>query len=95
MLRIGVVCHPASVDAELRHILISLCQPQGADWRYFFGTPSTARGAKAQDMEHVEDLAIDPRRKRQRTVYTARPLKSDATANNYEDSMPWLSIYRM
>ncbi|MDG4595701.1 MAG: DUF1343 domain-containing protein [Candidatus Contendobacter sp.] len=57
--RIGVVCHPASVDAELRHAL-DLLQAAGARILAIFGPEHGARGA-AQDMEDVEDLPLDPR----------------------------------
>ncbi len=57
--RIGVVCHPASVDAELRHALDGL-QAAGAHIAAIFGPEHGARG-EAQDMEGVEDLALDPR----------------------------------
>ncbi len=57
--RIGVVCHPASVDAELRHAL-DLLQAAGARITAIFGPEHGARG-EAQDMEGVDDLALDPR----------------------------------
>jgi uncharacterized protein YbbC (DUF1343 family) len=57
--RIGVVCHPASVDAELRHAL-DLLQAAGARIVAIFGPEHGARG-EAQDMEDVEDLPQDPR----------------------------------
>ncbi len=57
--RIGVVCHPASVDAELRHAL-DLLQAAGALIVAIFGPEHGARG-EAQDMEGVEDLTLDPR----------------------------------
>ncbi|MBK7543138.1 MAG: DUF1343 domain-containing protein [Candidatus Competibacteraceae bacterium] len=57
--RIGVVCHPASVDAELRHAL-DLLQAAGARIEAIFGPEHGARG-EAQDMEGVEDMALDPR----------------------------------
>jgi uncharacterized protein YbbC (DUF1343 family) len=57
--RIGVVCHPASVDAELRHAL-DLLQAAGARIVAIFGPEHGARG-EAQDMEGVEDLSLDPR----------------------------------
>lgn len=57
--RIGVVCHPASVDAELRHAL-DLLQAAGARIVAIFGPEHGARG-EAQDMEDVEDLPLDPR----------------------------------
>ncbi len=56
--RIGVVCHPASVDAELRHAL-DLLQAAGARIIAIFGPEHGARG-EAQDMEGVEDLPLDP-----------------------------------
>ncbi|HRY16652.1 MAG TPA: DUF1343 domain-containing protein, partial [Candidatus Competibacteraceae bacterium] len=59
--RIGVVCHPASVDAELRHILDRLPET-GARIAAIFGPEHGARG-EAQDMEHVENLPVDPRLK--------------------------------
>ena len=59
--RIGVVCHPASVDAELRHAL-DLLQATGARIVAIFGPEHGARG-EAQDMEDVEDLSLDPRLK--------------------------------
>lgn len=59
--RIGVVCHPASVDAELRHAL-DLLQAVGAQITAIFGPEHGARG-EAQDMEGVADLALDPRLK--------------------------------
>ncbi|MFZ1641029.1 MAG: DUF1343 domain-containing protein [Candidatus Contendobacter sp.] len=59
--RIGVVCHPASVDAELRHAL-DLLQAAGARIVAIFGPEHGARG-EAQDMEGVEDLSLDPRLK--------------------------------
>ncbi len=59
--RIGVVCHPASVDAELRHAL-DLLQVAGARIVAIFGPEHGARG-EAQDMEGVEDLSLDPRLK--------------------------------
>ena len=57
--RIGVVCHPASVDAELRHAL-DLLQAVGARITAIFGPEHGARG-EAQDMEDVEDVPLDPR----------------------------------
>ncbi|HQA25533.1 MAG TPA: DUF1343 domain-containing protein [Candidatus Competibacteraceae bacterium] len=57
--RIGVVCHPASVDAELRHAL-DLLPATGARIAAIFGPEHGARG-EAQDMEDVGDLALDPR----------------------------------
>ncbi len=57
--RIGVVCHPASVDAELRHAL-DLLQAAGARIVAIFGPEHGARG-EAQDMEDVEDISLDPR----------------------------------
>ena len=57
--RIGVVCHPASVDAELRHAL-DLLQAAGARIVAIFGPEHGARG-EAQDMEDVEDMPRDPR----------------------------------
>ena len=57
--RIGVVCHPASVDAELRHAL-DLLQAVGAQIVAIFGPEHGARG-EAQDMEDVEDISLDPR----------------------------------
>ena len=57
--RIGVVCHPASVDAELRHAL-DVLQAAGARVRAIFGPEHGARG-EAQDMEDVGDVALDPR----------------------------------
>lgn len=57
--RIGVVCHPASVDGELRHAL-DLLRAAGARIVAIFGPEHGARG-EAQDMEDVEDLALDPR----------------------------------
>ena len=57
--RIGVVCHPASVDGELRHAL-DLLQAAGARIVAIFGPEHGARG-EAQDMEDVEDLPLDPR----------------------------------
>lgn len=59
--RIGVVCHPASVDAELRHAL-DLLPMAGARIAAIFGPEHGARG-EAQDMEGVEDLSLDPRLK--------------------------------
>ncbi len=57
--RIGVVCHPASIDAELRHAL-DLLQAAGARIVAIFGPEHGARG-EAQDMEDVEDVSLDPR----------------------------------
>ncbi len=57
--RIGVVCHPASVDAELHHAL-DLLQAAGARIVAIFGPEHGARG-EAQDMEDVEDISLDPR----------------------------------
>ena len=57
--RIGVVCHPASIDAELRHELDRL-QAVGAQIVAIFGPEHGARG-EAQDMEDVADLPLDPR----------------------------------
>lgn len=56
--RIGVVCHPASVDAELRHAL-DLLSGAGAKIAAIFGPEHGARG-EAQDMEGVE-TTTDPR----------------------------------
>lgn len=55
--RIGVVCHPASVDSELRHALDRLAEA-GAKLVAIFGPEHGARG-EAQDMEGVDDLALD------------------------------------
>ncbi|QQS55269.1 MAG: DUF1343 domain-containing protein [Candidatus Competibacteraceae bacterium] len=57
--RIGVVCHPASIDAELRHAL-DLLPAAGARIVAIFGPEHGARG-EAQDMEDVEDVSLDPR----------------------------------
>lgn len=57
--RIGVVCHPASVDAELRHAL-DLLPATGAQIAAIFGPEHGARG-EAQDMEGVADVALDSR----------------------------------
>lgn len=57
--RIGVVCHPASIDAELRHAL-DLLQAAGAHIVAIFGPEHGARG-EAQDMESVADVGLDPR----------------------------------
>ncbi|HCK80411.1 MAG TPA: DUF1343 domain-containing protein [Candidatus Competibacter sp.] len=57
--RIGVVCHPASIDAGLRHAL-DLLQAAGARITAIFGPEHGARG-EAQDMEDVEDVSLDPR----------------------------------
>ena len=57
--RIGVVCHPASVDAELRHAL-DLLRAAGARIAAIFGPEHGARG-EVQDMEDVEDISLDPR----------------------------------
>ncbi len=54
-----MVCHPASVDAELRHAL-DLLQVAGARIVAVFGPEHGARG-EAQDMEDVEDVPLDPR----------------------------------
>ena len=54
-----MVCHPASVDAELRHAL-DLLQAAGARITAIFGPEHGARG-EAQDMESVGDLALDSR----------------------------------
>ncbi len=59
--RIGVVCHPASVDAELRHAL-DLLSAAGAKIVAIFGPEHGARG-EAQDMERVDDVSLDPRLK--------------------------------
>jgi uncharacterized protein YbbC (DUF1343 family) len=59
--RIGVVCHPASVDAELRHAL-DLLSTAGARIAAIFGPEHGARG-EAQDMERVDDVSLDPRLK--------------------------------
>ena len=56
--RIGVVCHPASVDSELNHALNRLTEA-GAKLAAIFGPEHGARG-EAQDMEGVDDLALDP-----------------------------------
>ena len=57
--RIGVVCHPASVDSELCHALDKLTAA-GAKLAAIFGPEHGARG-EAQDMESVDDLALDTR----------------------------------
>ena len=57
--RIGVVCHPASVDAELRHAL-DMLPAAGARIVAIFGPEHGARG-EAQDMEGVEAISLDPR----------------------------------
>ena len=49
--RIGVVCHPASVDAELRHVL-DLLQAAGARIVAIFGPEHGARG-EAQDLSLI------------------------------------------
>ncbi len=59
--RIGVVCHPASVDAELRHAL-DLLAAAGGRIVAIFGPEHGARG-EAQDMEQVDDVSLDPRLK--------------------------------
>lgn len=59
--KIGVVCHPASVDSELRHTL-DLLAAAGAQIRAIFGPEHGARG-EAQDMEGVDDEALDPKLK--------------------------------
>jgi uncharacterized protein YbbC (DUF1343 family) len=57
--KLGVVCHPASVDAELRHAL-DLLHAAGARIGAIFGPEHGARG-EAQDMEGVTDIPLDPR----------------------------------
>lgn len=59
--RLGVVCHPASVDAELRHALDRLAAA-GARIAAIFGPEHGARG-EAQDMEGVADIPLDPKLK--------------------------------
>ncbi|PIE82902.1 MAG: hypothetical protein CSA09_04965 [Candidatus Contendobacter odensis] len=59
--RIGVVCHPASVDAEFHHVL-DLLKVAGARITAVFGPEHGARG-EAQDMEGVDDVSLDPRLK--------------------------------
>jgi uncharacterized protein YbbC (DUF1343 family) len=56
---LGVVCHPASVDAEFRHAL-DLLHAAGARIGAIFGPEHGARG-EAQDMEGVVDVPLDPR----------------------------------
>ena len=57
--RIGVVCHPASVNSRLRHTL-DLLHEAGAQIVAIFGPEHGARG-EAQDMEGVEDESLDPK----------------------------------
>jgi uncharacterized protein YbbC (DUF1343 family) len=57
--KLGIVCHPASVDAELHHA-IDLLQAAGAQVAAIFGPEHGARG-EAQDMEDVDDIARDPK----------------------------------
>src|SRR5512147_1137121 len=57
--KLGVVCHPASVDAELRHAL-DLLHAAGTRISAIFGPEHGARG-EAQDMEGVADISLDPR----------------------------------
>ncbi|HYQ91889.1 MAG TPA: DUF1343 domain-containing protein [Candidatus Competibacteraceae bacterium] len=57
--KLGVVCHPASVDAELRHVL-ELLHAAGARIGAIFGPEHGARG-EAQDMEGVINVPLDPR----------------------------------
>lgn len=59
--RLGVVCHPASVDADLRHAL-DLLHAAGGRIAAIFGPEHGARG-EAQDMEEVDDIALDPKLK--------------------------------
>lgn len=59
--RIGVVCHPASVDAELQHALERLTAAE-AKIVAIFGPEHGVRG-EAQDMERVDDVELDPRLK--------------------------------
>lgn len=56
-MRLGVVCHPASVDAELRHT-VDLLHAAGARIAALFGPEHGARG-EAQDMEGVADITLD------------------------------------
>ncbi len=55
--RIGVVCHPASVDPDLRHAL-DLLQNARARIVAIFGPEHGVRG-EAQDMEAVECISLD------------------------------------
>ncbi len=57
--KLGVVCHPASVDAGLRHAL-DLLHAAGARISAIFGPEHGARG-EAQDMEGVADISLDPK----------------------------------
>jgi uncharacterized protein YbbC (DUF1343 family) len=59
--RVGVVCHPASVDSRLRHTL-DLLQQAGANIVAIFGPEHGARG-EAQDMEGVDNEALDAKLK--------------------------------
>jgi uncharacterized protein YbbC (DUF1343 family) len=59
--KIGVVCHPASVDSQLRHTL-DLLHQAGAHITAIFGPEHGARG-EAQDMEGVDDESLDPKLK--------------------------------
>jgi uncharacterized protein YbbC (DUF1343 family) len=59
--RVGVVCHPASVDSQLRHTL-DLLHQTGANIVSIFGPEHGARG-EAQDMEGVDDEVLDSKLK--------------------------------
>jgi uncharacterized protein YbbC (DUF1343 family) len=59
--KLGVLCHPASVDAELRHA-IDLLPATGARIAAIFGPEHGARG-EAQDMEGIENVPLDPKLK--------------------------------
>jgi uncharacterized protein YbbC (DUF1343 family) len=59
--KLGVVCHPASVDAQLHHA-VDLLQAAGAQIAAIFGPEHGARG-EAQDMEGIADMPLDPRLK--------------------------------
>jgi uncharacterized protein YbbC (DUF1343 family) len=56
-----VLCHPASVDAELRHA-IDLLPAAGGRIAAIFGPEHGARG-EAQDMEGIENVPVDPKLK--------------------------------
>ncbi len=60
-LRVGIVCHPASVDTQLHHVL-ELLPAVGARISAIFGPEHGARG-DAQDMESVQTQPYDARLK--------------------------------
>src|SRR5919201_1947649 len=78
-LHVGLVCHPASVDAHLRHAADLLAEAPGVRLAALFGPEHGFRG-EAQDLIGVPDGEDAPARLRIHSLYgaTAASLRPNA-----------------